>query len=128
MAGKRDAAAAALRNVRSLHPDFHQPILHELDSAGLLDNERVGNGGQVHAVASARPARETITLLQAASIPSNKIRLSRIFAEARRLGHELSIGDDGKVDMRAFDRDTKGKDIARRLAIKDNLAAMNLIA
>jgi hypothetical protein len=127
MPGRTDSARAALRRVQYLHPSMHEDIIRELDKESLLDNPR-SNGGQVHAVASARPARETITLLQAASVPANKIRLSRIFAEARRLGHELSIGDDGKVDMRAFDRDTKGKDIARRLAIKDNLAAMNLIA
>ena len=51
MAGKADAARAALHKVKALHEDFHEPILAELDKAGLLDNDAPhGNGGQWHRV------------------------------------------------------------------------------
>jgi hypothetical protein len=51
MAGKADAARAALHKVKALHEDFHEPILAELDKAGLLDHDAPrGNGGQWHRV------------------------------------------------------------------------------
>jgi hypothetical protein len=125
MSGKRDAAAAALYNVRMLHQDFHAPILHELDAAGLLDNQRVGNGGQVRAAAV--PARECITAMQAMGAnPDNGIRIKRVVAEAARLGYEIRLNE--KIDTFALDQALKGKDVEQRMRLKRNLAAMNLIA
>jgi hypothetical protein len=55
--GRREAAQSALRLVRGLHEDFHEPILHELDAQGLLDGGKVGIGrngdAKVHAVDNA---------------------------------------------------------------------------
>jgi hypothetical protein len=121
MSDRFAVALEALTKTR-LNADQRVEALKAMHEAGLLDSPRA-----VHAAASA-PARETVTLLQAASAPNNRIRLNRIMAECRRLGHELQIDDEGKVDMRALDRDLRGKDVARRVSIKANLHAMGLCA
>jgi hypothetical protein len=113
-------ALEALTNKTRLNADQRVAALKAMHDAGLLDSP------PVHAVASARP-REILTLVQAAANPSNKIRLARIIAEARRLGAEIQIDDCGKVDMVALDRDLRGKDVERRMSLKRNLAMMNLI-
>ena len=126
MAGKRDAAAAALKNVAMLHGDFHAPILDALSNQGLLDSAEGGNGGEIRAAATVMPEREVITCMQAMSAnPNNGVRIKRVAAEAARLGYEIKFNE--KIDMFALDAALKGKPVEARMSLKRNLAAMNLI-
>lgn len=123
MSGRKSSAIVALGRVSHLHPAQHADILAALDNEGLLDGPS-GNGGPVRATASA-PERTCLTVIQAAAIPGNAMRVKRVCAEARRLGFEIKANE--KIDMFALDAALKGKDVAARLNLKRNLAFLSLI-
>jgi hypothetical protein len=138
MSGKRDAARAALRNVDKLHDVHHEPILNALDVAGLLDNERSGNGGAVRAVATAVPGRGTLhdarrdavlTMMQAAAADQRNVEMLRIIrAHARRLGIGSLFADESKpVDADALNVALRDKPLADRWRMKEMLYMLRLI-
>jgi len=142
MAGRLDAARAALRNVPMLHEGFIEPALRELDAAGLLDSERSGNGGfaRVRATSqqSDRTTQETVhelransvrTMMAAAEADRRNVELLRqIHANARRLGVGALFNDYSKpVDAEALDVALRDKPIADRWRFKEMLYCMKLI-
>lgn len=120
---KRDAAKAALKNVPMLHEDFVEPALRMLEAAGVLDSERSGNGGQVHAAAASDHCLTPLQVVQANA--DNGIRLKRVCAEAARLGYQIKPAE--KINMFELDSALAGKDVEARMRLKRNLAYLGMI-
>ena len=125
MSGRKTSALVALGRVSHLHPAQHADIITELDREGLLDGSK-SNGGPVRAAASALPERTCLTVIQAAAIPGNAIRVKRVCAEARRLGFEIKANE--VIDLFKLDQALAGKDVAARMNLKRNLAFLSLIS
>jgi hypothetical protein len=127
MSGRKDSAREALGRVQHLHPVHHEPILAELDRAGLLDEPKnSANGGKVRAAADL-PKRPLLTPLQCSQAKNgaNADLLRSVMARAARLG--FKIEDDKLVDVVAMDAAMRGKDVVERLSIKATLAKLALI-
>jgi hypothetical protein len=128
MSGRKDSAREALGRVQHLHPVHHEPILAELDRAGLLDEPKnAENGGKIHAAAADLPKRPLLTPMQAAEAKGGRNRdlLKSVMAQAKRLG--FTIKENEHVDVVALDAAMAGKDVTQRLAIKSALAKLALI-
>ena len=130
MAGRSDAARAALRNVAMLHEDFHAPILHALSNQGLLDSAEGGNGGEIRAKSFTDARRNAVvTMVQAATgDPRNAEMLRQIRANARRLNVGELFEDGTKpIDLNALNKGLANAPTVDRWRFRDMLYSLRLI-
>jgi hypothetical protein len=126
--GKRDAARAALHNVKSLNPALHDEILDHLEAAGLLD--KPANGGAVRAAAG-RTRIERVEV-EAASNPQIRQALFYAGSKLRQCGVEFSDVVDherGELSLEKLNSvmARAGKDTDFRIAVKTALSVAGVI-
>jgi hypothetical protein len=123
--GKRDAARAALHNVKSLNPALHDEILDHMDAAGLFE------GGAVRASASGKGSRMDKMQAEVESNPSAKAALSFALGTLRRHGittHDF-VEEDADRTLAKLNTVMAAKkiDAESRMTIKTALARCYLI-
>jgi hypothetical protein len=117
---KREAARAALTNVKSLNPALHDEILDHMDAAGLF-------GDTIRASASSRIAR-----VEAESATNPVIRSALRYAggQLRQCGvsfDDIIDADRGEISLQKLNAAMEGREVAFRMGLKNALAAAKLI-
>jgi hypothetical protein len=122
--GKRDAARAALHNVKSLNPALHDEILDHMDAAGLF-------GDTIRASASGKGSRLDRMQAEVESNPSAKAALSYALGTLRR--HNITthdfVDEDADVTLARLNNVMAARQIPAeaRMTIKTALARCFII-